>query len=284
LSLRASGHFLPGVAGNLATVLWEPPAGIPCRFSALFLPPAGDEMNKARRTVALQARALAAIGGTVALLDPTGTGDSAGGHGDATWDAWCGDVAVAWDWLSGRAPVPRLLWGMRLGGLLACDLVTRAVISPDALLLWQPVISGRAFFNQLLRLAKVRQISVPERGGSPTPMAEAAAEPESSIEVAGYDLDPALIAGAGAVDLTNAPVPRCRTFWRETTTSTPPAISPASERVAAGWKRAGAALDIAAIPGPSFWATQEISEASELIAATTHLVAEKFVARGDHAR
>ena len=77
-----------------------------CRFAALYVPPALDEMNKSRRMAALQARALARLGGTVALFDPRGTGDSAGEHGDATWDDWRCDVLTAWRWLGERVSVP----------------------------------------------------------------------------------------------------------------------------------------------------------------------------------
>ena len=141
----------------MAVLVWDPPEGTPRDFAALYVPPFGDEMNKSRRMAALQARALAAAGGSVALLDLRGTGDSAGDHAEATWDGWRDDVVQAFTWLSRRCDGPVLLWGLRLGALLAADLVDKRRLLPAGMLLWQPVASGRGFFNQFLRLASLRQ-------------------------------------------------------------------------------------------------------------------------------
>src|SRR5207302_2704773 len=156
---RVSGHLLPGPAGSLAVVLWEPPSESASRFAALYVPPAADEMNKSRRMASLQARALALLGGTVALLDLRGTGDSEGQHGDATWEGWRADVVCAWHWLRERVPVPSILWGLRLGSLLAAELASQRVIEPAVLLLWQPVVSGRGYFSQWLRLGTAQQLT-----------------------------------------------------------------------------------------------------------------------------
>ena len=51
-------------------------------------------MNKARRMVAMQCRALAEAGGVAAVVDLRGTGDSGGEHGDATWDGWRDEGAL----------------------------------------------------------------------------------------------------------------------------------------------------------------------------------------------
>src|SRR5438034_3547409 len=162
---RVSGHLLPGPAGSLAVVLWEPPSESASRFAALHVPSAADEMNKSRRMASLQARAFAMLGGTVALLDLRGTGDSGGEHGDATWEGWRADVVWAWYWLSQRVAVPSILWGMRLGSLLAAELVSQCLVVPDVLLLWQPVISGRGYFSHLLRLGTAQQLIGRADGG-----------------------------------------------------------------------------------------------------------------------
>ena len=233
-------------------------------------------MNKSRRMAALQARALARLGGTVALFDPRGTGDSAGEHGDATWDDWRCDVLTAWRWLGERVSVPCLLWGLRLGGLLAADLVARGAIGPAALLLWQPVSSGRLYFNQFLRLAAAQQMTGRSPAGADPKLLRAALQSGASIEITGYDLHPALVAGAEALALSALARPQCPIVWRETTIIEPAVISPAAATVAAAWAGAGAQLDLAAVRGSSFWATQEITEAPELIASTASAMAARF--------
>src|SRR3546814_1526626 len=60
------------------------------------------EMNRSRRMAALQARALAALGIDVLLLDLFGTGDSAGDFRDARWEIWREDAMAAVAWLGAR--------------------------------------------------------------------------------------------------------------------------------------------------------------------------------------
>lgn len=273
---RVRGQFLSGPGGPLALVVWDPPPNVPPRFAALFVPAAFEEMNKARRMVAVQARALAAIGGRVALLDPRGTGDSGGDHGDATWGGWCDDVLAAWQWLASESAVPTLLWGMRLGALLAADLVASGRIAPAALVLWQPVASGRAYFTQFLRLATAQQMLGAGGSGSDLKALRATLAEGKSIEVAGYALHPSLVGDAEAVDMTTLPAPHCRILWRETSVSERPTLSPWAEKVTARWQTNGTEVNAAATSGPSFWAAQEIVEAPQLIASTTSAISAWF--------
>jgi exosortase A-associated hydrolase 2 len=254
-------------------VVFEPPRGQPSLFAVLHVPPAGDEMNKSRRMSALQARALARRGATVAMLDLRGTGDSAGDHSDATWEGWRDDVRFAWDWLGRVASVPRLLWGTRLGGLLAADLVASGILAPHAVLLWQPVISGASFFNQWLRIASARQVTGAGDAADARSLRQAL-ESGLPIEVGGYDLHPDLIRGAQAVNLGTLDPGSCAVVWRDVSPADPPMLSPAAENVARDWRSAGERVDIAAITGASFWASQEIVDVPELVANGTDAVAQ----------
>lgn len=272
---RLAGEFIAGRAGPLAVVSWEPPPGAPIRFAVLHVPAALEEMNKSRRMVALQARALANLGGVVAIVDPRGTGDSAGTHALASWEGWREDVVSAWQWLRERVTRPSLLWGSRLGALLAVDLEARGAVDPSMLLLWQPVSSGRGFFNQFLRLAAVSQMG--EAGERKSPSTRERLDAGEPVEVAGYVIDPALVAGADASEL--APLsPRVPVMWRETTIATPADLAPVSSKVVARWRSEGVDVDAAAVCGSSFWASQEIAEAPQLIESTTRGVAQ-FVER-----
>jgi exosortase A-associated hydrolase 2 len=227
-------------------------------------------MNKSRRMVAMQARELAGRGGTVALVDLRGTGDSAGAHGDATWAGWRADVEAAWAWLGMMTgSLPRFLWGLRLGSLLAADLVASSRVLPDGLLLWQPVVAGRTFFSQWFRVASAQQITAGGGAGRDAKSPRSALAAGAPVEISGYDLNPELVSGAEEVDLAALPAPPCPVLWRETTLTQPIVLSPAAARVRAVWSGSQAVLDFAAVNGPSFWASQELAEAPELIAATT---------------
>ncbi|HKP66215.1 MAG TPA: hydrolase 2, exosortase A system-associated, partial [Casimicrobiaceae bacterium] len=135
---RLRGRFIDGPSGALAVVVFTPPPDVPARFCVLHIPAAFEEMNKSRRMIALQARAFAAAGGCVVVFDPSGTGDSAGEHVDATWARWRDDATAAWSFMRGEFSLPSVLWGLRLGALLGASIATNPRISPSALLLWQP--------------------------------------------------------------------------------------------------------------------------------------------------
>jgi exosortase A-associated hydrolase 2 len=274
--LRVGGRFIDGAAGPLALLVWEPPHGEPCRFAVLYVPPALDEMNRSRRMAALQARAFTRLGGVVALLDPFGTGDSAGEHAEATWERWRADVALAWAWLGAQTQTPRVVWGLRLGALLAAELVAEHAISPELLLLWQPVLSGRTFFNQLLRVAVAQQMTGATSERVDAESLRARLDAGTSIEVAGYELHPQLVLPASAVDASRLAAPSCPVLWFETAPGDAPTVAPASASAARAWTERGTQVDIAAVKGPSFWMTQEIEEAPALIEATTRALTARL--------
>jgi exosortase A-associated hydrolase 2 len=230
-------------------------------------------MNKSRRMVALQASAFAAMGGATIVLDPRGTGDSGGEFAAATWAGWRADVSTAWHWARGIADerVPWLLWGHRLGALLACDVLARAAIVPSALLLWQPVTAGERFFDQFLRVASLQEVAGSGAARSRESL-RARLAAGATIDIGGYDLAPALVSGAEAVDLGRLPPPACPVIWRETAPGDTPVAGPASNKVVSSWQAVGHPVDLAAVRGPSFWVSLEIEEAPALVASTCDAV------------
>ena len=89
------------------------------------------------------------------------------------------------------------------------------------------------------------------------------------VEVAGYELHPALVDGAHDVDLAGLPPPACPVVWLETTVATPADLSPAAVKVRSAWEEAGVDADFRVVSGPSFWVSQELADAPALITATT---------------
>jgi exosortase A-associated hydrolase 2 len=267
------GRFIDTGNAMLAAVIWTPPPGIPARFAVLHVPAAFEEMNKARRMVALQARAFASMGGCVVVYDPVGTGDSSGDPADATFARWRSDALTMWSFMCGEFPVPAVLWGLRLGALMAASLAGDAALSASALVLWQPVASGRTFFNQFLRLAAAAEIAgrpgTSPAAGSVRQQLEAGAV----VEVAGYAVHPDLVTGASALSLESIAPPPCAVVWRESTAAAPAEVSPVAMKTAQRWSDGGARVDLRPVTGPSFWATAEIEESPALIAATSEAVA-----------
>ncbi len=252
--------------------LYHAPAGR-CRGAVLYLHPFAEEMNKARRMAALQARALAACGYGVLQIDLDGCGDSSGDFGDARWEGWLADVAAGRQWLEQQLDQPVTLWGLRLGALLALDYAGRAQRPPPALLLWQPVLSGAACLTQFLRLRLANALlgEGQQGAGDDSASLRAALHAGNALEVAGYLLAPQLAAALERLDAATLAPPPCPVDWFDMVAAPERPLPLASSRLGAAWREGGCRLRQQAVSGPSFWSTQEISESAELLAATTAL-------------
>jgi exosortase A-associated hydrolase 2 len=250
----------------------------PCRGALLYLHPFAEEMNKARRMAALQARRLAAAGWGVLQLDLHGCGDSAGDFADASWDSWRADAALGLQWLQERLgdalPQAPGLWGLRLGALLALDYACRpAGPAVSQLLLWQPVLQGSAHLTQFLRLLVAADMLGEGAASGGTAALRASLAGGQALEIAGYTLAPALAQALDGADAA-ALAPPCPATWLEVVAQEGRALPPAAQRVLAQWQAAGANVTAQAVPGPQFWATQEIAEAPALLDASCRALHE----------
>jgi exosortase A-associated hydrolase 2 len=229
-----------------------------------------EEMNKSRRMAAVQGRALAQSGFDVLQIDLLGCGDSSGDFSDATWQDWLEDVRLGTQALAARSEAPQWLWGHRLGCLLACALAHESH-QPARLLLWQPVISGRQFLNQFLRIKLLTQ---PDAAGSDRMNTSAlrtmlaAGEP---VEVGGYILSPRLFQGLDQAVL-EAPPAGSEVHWLDVVhDADAPTLASVSQTCQA-WLQHGIAVTRRAVVGPAFWQTQEITQCESLIAHTLEAV------------
>ena len=261
--------------------MYHAPAAPACVGAVLYVHPFGDEMNKARRMAALQARTLAAQGFGVLQIDLFGCGDSSGEFAEASWEDWKDDLRAADDWLRQRLNKPICLWGLRLGTLLALDYARTSAQAPAAVVLWQPVLSGSMFLTQFLRLRVASEMlagDVPD-GGDKTGGTQGLRDElraGKTLEIAGYELSPALAAACDSLDAGNMAVHGCPVHWFEAVAEAGRPMPPATRRVVEGWMRAGVSLQTHPTPCPPFWSTQEIEEAPELLSATSRIFAGLF--------
>lgn len=263
--------FLDTAAGP-RFCLFHRPAG-PCAGALVYVHPFAEEMNKSRRMAALQARAFAAQGVAVLQIDLHGCGDSAGAFGEARWDGWKADLAAACAWLSARTGRPAGLWGLRLGALLALDYARTASHPVERLLLWQPVTNGAAFLTQFLRLRLAGELLHDQKDGGGTAALRAQLAAGSSLDVAGYELHPALAAAIDAASAATMPPHGCPVHWVELLAAPERPLPPAVARLAENWRRQGVDLQVDAVAGPAFWQTPEIAEAPALLEASSTLYA-----------
>jgi uncharacterized protein len=271
VSVRTEAFFLP--LGHATEphrfCVWHTPAQGPMRALVLHAPAWADEMNKARRMVALQARALARQGFGVLVIDLAGCGDSEGEFAQARWERWLDDLAAAVRWLRERSAAPFLLWGLRAGCLLARELADRPGVDARGLLLWQPPASGKLLLTQFLRIVGAGQ-ALAEAGdgdGGAALSPKAALDAGLTVEVAGYPLSPALAEGLARATLS-APARALASHWFEVSGAEPAAHTPGVLQLSERWQAAGSPPALSVIAGAAFWQTTEIEEVPALVEAS----------------
>lgn len=270
-SARALPFFLDSPPGQ-RFCMFHPPVGA-CRGAVLYVHPFGEEMNKSRRMAALQARALAALGYGVLLLDLHGCGDSSGDFSDARWEQWQDDIAAGVAWLGRELGQPVSLLGLRLGALLALEHAAKAAPGAiERLVLWHPVSSGGLYLKQFLRLRVASEMLGEQKGGG-TDALLAALRAGESLEIAGYELAPGLALAMEARNATALAVDGCPVYWLEIASDAERPLPPASLRVIEAWRAVGSDVDVRCVAGPTFWATQEITECPALINTTCAIFA-----------
>lgn len=257
-----------------------------CRGNVLYVHPFGEEMNKARRMAALQARALALMGYGVLQIDLYGCGDSGGDSGDARLAIWRDDLLRAAAWLWRRDGQPLTLWGLRLGALLALDLalvLRRAVgdAAPDGqappprrLLFWQPQLSGGQWLTQFLRIGMLSE-ELGAAAAAPAITAAQTRKPDlraqlqngATLEIAGYRLAPELAASLAALDAAGMAAPSCPVHWMEVSALESGQLPPPAQKLVQAWRARDTPVTIEMVTGAPFWAAQEIGENQALLDA-----------------
>lgn len=143
--------FYFGASGTPLFGVYHPPQGRTPRAGAVVLcPPFGLEYLRAHRALRELANQLAEHGSHVLRFDYYACGDSGGQSEEADVDQWAGDIATAIDELketSGASTVS--LVGIRLGAALAA-LVASGRADVEAVVLWDPVVSGKLYLEELV--------------------------------------------------------------------------------------------------------------------------------------
>lgn len=264
--------LIEGPSAPLHATYFGPQAQPRTPGDVLVVPPFAEEMNRCRAMVAMQAREFARLGIGTLVLDLFGTGDSAGDFVDATVDQWLADLRAGLDWLRRHGQGCSTVWGLRLGATLASRL---AADDPtiDRLLLWQPVLDGKAFFTQFLRIRIAADLNLPDRIKTTGELRQRLADGES-IEVSGYRIGTALARqldeaqfDVGALRKTTA------VDWLEVVPEAGDELPPAASRVIERLRNNGASIDAEVAVGPAFWQVHERELAPGLIEATSRRAA-----------
>jgi len=137
--------------------VYHDPEGTALRDTGVLLCyPVGHEYMRAHRAFRLLGERLSGRGFAVLRFDYFGTGDSAGARGAGDLDRWCEDIRMAGQELRDMSGVRHVsVVGLRLGASLAARVCSEG-LSARKLVLWDPVVSGKAFMKQLGELEEER--------------------------------------------------------------------------------------------------------------------------------
>ena len=161
-------YFYRG-ATRLFGMLHAPPSPGPARTAYVMSHPFGEEKLWSHRVFVVFARTLAARGIPVLRFDYSGAGDSGGETASASVDVYLDDLGAAIETLSARAPaVMRVgLIGLRFGATLAAQFAERArrtqtfaAVQGAPLALWDPILDGESYLQELLRINLSTQLAV----------------------------------------------------------------------------------------------------------------------------
>lgn len=269
------GHIHPfwlhGSRGLLLAIYYPPVAAPHPLGNVLLAPPFAEEMNRCRAMVSMQARAFSRLGIGTLLLDPYGTGDSAGDFADSSWELWCNDLKRGIEWLRRSANGCRTLWGIRLGAIAASELAVQDS-GIDRLLFWQPVVQGKSYFTQFLRIRIAAEMERRDGIKTTEELRKRSAAGET-IEVSGYPISPDLARRLDEVRLPDASdMLSLKLAWFEVLSAEDINVSPANLKVIEGYRSGAVDMACERSIGPPFWQVHERAVAPDLIDATARVV------------
>lgn len=249
-SPKPEPFFLRGSRGDLFS-LYYPPHRVPSRGSLLYIHPFLEELEASRSIIATVAREIGKLGYGVLSVDLYGCGDSAGEFRDARWETWIEDLVLGVRWLRDRNG-PRIgLWGLRLGSLLALDLERYLHAISTLNVLWHPPYAGVETLTHFFRRSLLQE-------NDPAPRApkylKSRLASGSSVEIAGWELDPSLAAAIERLELTSllsqaSSAVHCAEF----VSSAALRFAAARSRIFAAIEASGLAAEYQQLPVSPFW-------------------------------
>lgn len=273
---------LRGRRGSLIGFYHPPSAHAVAVGDVLLVPAFAEEMNRCRSMVTMQAHALAAIGMGTLVLDLYGTGDSAGDFEDADWEGWRDDLQVGLSWLRQHGNGCRTLWGVRLGALMAAEMAA-GDNSIDRLLMWVPVVSGKPYWTQFLRIRIAAEMGMPD-GVKSTGVLRAQSAEGQVVEASGYRVRANLAQRLDQLEMPGGALLAGKTVeWFEVGVSSESAVPRASTSVVGEWQALAVKVKMVQVLGPPFWQVHERELAPALVSATSEAIRAWPMKIGDRA-
>lgn len=264
---KAEPFYLDGPHGRLFAIYHPPQNDIKVKGCFLYVQPLAEEMNRCRQMVAIQAREFSKLGYGSLLLDLYGTGDSDGMYQDGNWDIYLADLNAGFQWISAEGYDHVRLWALRHGAFLALDLA-RAMPELRRVLLWQPVLNGKAAVTQLLRIALAGALSEQDK----ISMFELRRrmQDDAVVELSGYETSASLLSVLETKHMSSYfGLTDLEIQWFDVLASQEQNRAKESIQIEQNWKEAGAQIHYEAVIGPAFWQVWERVVANHLIECTS---------------
>lgn len=152
--------FFPNGSYRLFGVLHQP-VGTPSGAAWVFCHPFAEEKLWAQRVYVSFARMLAARGDWVLRFDAMGNGDSEGQFSSASMETMLSDIDAAIGLLERSSGIAQRigLLGLRFGATLA-SLAAERSSKVGKLVLWEPIVDGGKYMQELLRTNLTTQTAV----------------------------------------------------------------------------------------------------------------------------
>jgi exosortase A-associated hydrolase 2 len=190
---------------------------------------------------------------------------------DASWEGWRADAVSAVRWCQQKYSVPIVLWGLRLGALLALDLAATYAGQFTKLLLWQPVTNGKTYLTQILR-ARIAYLSGNTLPPETTEEMRSALHRGENIEVAGYVLGGKLAEDIDDMSMTSlASLSGVDIEWLQQTARPDEPPSVAVQKVADQLISQGNMVALTLFQSPQIWQLSERADCSQLLEKTSAL-------------
>ncbi len=203
-TLERAGHC-PSGDGSIYCFV-SMPAGRDAHCAVVLLGPFAEEKKSSLRPIVEMAREMAAAGFTAVRIDFRGTGDASGPSEELSVESMVEDALSAVAFARSECGAKRVAFvGLRLGGAVAVLAAGRTKPdSPpvDALVLVEPVVSGKAYVRALSRQQAIRRMLTSGSGKR----SQAEDEEEGPLDLDGLAVGRGFLAGLEKVDVTRAAV------------------------------------------------------------------------------
>lgn len=170
--------------------------------------PFGQEAIRTHRLFRVLADRLGRNGVAVMRFEYFGTGDSAGEDTQANMTRWVSDMELAHQELRQHIGAVPIRWfGPRLGANVALQTLEKGQFAPDSMVLWDPIVDGKQYVQNLILEHEKRLKAVFRRPDFPWNDWQAQSCMPDLKEASGFPVSAELIEQLRAINLPASKLP-----------------------------------------------------------------------------